>query len=125
MTYSHETPCFEMPREARGLIEASLLTLLNAAPSYGYKLLDNLSNFGFDHESIDISGIYRNLRSMEGKQLIASQWATSDQGPSKRMYEITALGQNKLKHWVTHLKNRRQQMALIIQSYETQTKENQ
>jgi len=100
-----------------GLLEACLLILLKENKSYGYNLMSELHQFGFDEKSLNISVIYRNLRSMEKRNLIVSSWAESDQGPRKRVYEITADGEQDLKNWIWMLKGRRDQITSIIDKY--------
>ncbi|MCK9443872.1 MAG: PadR family transcriptional regulator [Tissierellaceae bacterium] len=101
-----------------GLLEACLLILLKENKSYGYNLMNDLHKFGFEEDSLNISVIYRNLRSMEKRGLITSSWAESDQGPRKRVYEITADGEQDLKNWIWMLKNRKSQIETIIEKYE-------
>lgn len=101
-------------------IEASLLCLLKEEKSYGYSLMEKLEYFGFDEDSINISIIYRRLRNMEGENLVVSSWAESDQGPNKRIYEITSNGIDELDNWIKLLKDRKQRITLIINKYESQ-----
>ncbi len=99
-------------------IEAALLTLLNEEASYGYGLMESLENLGFDRDSVNSSIIYRNLRSMEKRELISSTWQESSQGPKKRTYEITPLGQEALAHWIELLNHRRKRLTAIINYYD-------
>ncbi len=98
-------------------IEAALLSLLEEEASYGYSLMEKLEIFGLDRESIDSSLVYRNLRSMEKRGLIHSDWQASTQGPRKRIYEITDLGRQSLKIWVDLLVSRKNTLESIINYY--------
>ena len=39
--------------------------------------------------NVDMAGVYRELRSMEQHDLLASDWEPSDNGPDRRVYELT------------------------------------
>ena len=101
-------------------VEACLLCLLKEEKSYGYSLMDRLMEFGFEEDSINISIIYRRLRNMENEGLVVSSWVESDQGPKKRMYDITEVGVIELGNWILLLKDRKQRITSIIEKYESQ-----
>ena len=98
-------------------IEACLLCLLKEEASYGYSLMENLSQFGFTEDEVNISIIYRNLRNMEKEKLVVSSWSESDQGPNKRIYEITDIGLGELDIWIEFLSDRKKRIDLIIDKY--------
>lgn len=100
-------------------IEACLLCLLKEAKSYGYSLMENLADFGFSQDEVNISVIYRKLRAMEKENLVVSSWSESDQGPKKRIYEITDQGMEELDDWVHFLGDRKQRITLIIDKYKS------
>ena len=81
--------------------------------------MGRLMAFGFEEDSINISIIYRRLRSMEDEGLVISSWRESDQGPKKRMYEITEEGIIELDNWILLLKDRKQRITSIIDKYES------
>lgn len=100
-------------------VDASLLCLLKEKKSYGYSLMEDLSKFGFTEDEVNISIIYRKLRSMEKENLVVSSWSESDQGPNKRTYEITDKGRQELDDWIDFLKDRINRINLIIKKYES------
>lgn len=100
-------------------LEACLLCLLGERESYGYSLMENLSEFGYIEDEVDISTIYRKLKAMEKENLVTSFWTKSEQGPKKRVYTITDLGKEKLDHWITFLKERKKRITLITNKYKT------
>lgn len=112
--------CGPRHNKAGRFVEACLLCLLKEEKSYGYSLMEKLEHFGFGEDSINISIIYRRLRNMENDNLVVSSWAESDQGPKKRMYEITDDGILELDNWILLLKDRKQRITLIIEKYESQ-----
>ena len=91
-------------------VEACLLCLLKEENSYGYSLMENLSRFGFIEDEVDISTIYRKLRTMEKDNLVISSWSESDQGPKKRIYKITDLGIEELDQWIDFLADRKNEL---------------
>jgi poly-beta-hydroxybutyrate-responsive repressor len=76
------------------MIPALLLTLSNWS-LHGYKLIQELTRFGFT--SVDQGNVYRILRQMEKDNLIKSEWDTTEGGPAKRIYSITEAGKNYLQ----------------------------
>lgn len=98
-------------------IEACLLCLLKEEASYGYSLMENLSEFGFIEGEVDMSTIYRQLRSMEKEGLVSSSWRESKEGPRKRIYTISHLGLAKLDDWVTFLGDRKKRISSIVDKY--------
>ena len=98
-------------------LQAYLLILLKEKASYGYELMDNLKQFGFKEEDVDISTIYRNLRSMEEDYLVASDWSDSELGPQKRMYTITHDGEIALSKWIERLTIRKDQLEALLDKY--------
>lgn len=110
--------CLGMHKKPDRFIEACLLCLLKEGESHGYSLIEKLGYFGIDKDTINMSVIYRNLRSMESRSLIASSWAESEQGPNKRMYSITETGKEALENWILLLKQRKERIISIIEKYE-------
>lgn len=103
-------------------LEACILTSLQEEETYGYSLLDNLIECELLHESTNISIIYRALRSMEKSGLVKSKWVESDQGPRKRLYEITSKGKEELDSLIQILKHRRRCIDQVINNYEKYNK---
>ena len=70
-----------------------LFLLASSSCSYGYELRREL---GLRGVSLDPAVLYRSLRDMESRALIASRWIRSGEGPRRRVYEITAAGRAEL-----------------------------
>ncbi len=81
--------------------------------------MERLAEFGLDEDSINISIIYRRLRNMEKDNLVVSSWSDSDQGPKKRMYQITDQGLLELDNWILLLKDRKKRITSIIEKYDS------
>ena len=75
-----------LPR--RFLRQLLFLGLSRADRSYGYELAEAVRAYGL---SIDMAGVYRELRSMEQKDLLSSAWEPSENGPDRRVYIVTPL----------------------------------
>jgi DNA-binding PadR family transcriptional regulator len=86
------------------MLEPALLVLLQQQPRHGYNLLAELESLGL--RSLHPSVIYRALRQMEGLDWICSDWDTSQsQGPPRRNYRLTDLGEKALQNWQEELSN--------------------
>jgi PadR family transcriptional regulator PadR len=78
----------------RALLPPCLLLLLAEAPGHGYELMERLKPLGFDWGGP--GPIYRELRALEGANLVASAWSTPRAGPVPRVYELTDEGRKSL-----------------------------
>ena len=119
MAENKEYFCGSIKNKTGRFIEACLLCLLKEKESYGYSLMENLSDFGFLEDEVDISTIYRQLRALEKENLVVSTWVESDLGPKKRIYNITDLGITKLDDWIIFLDDRKKRITSIICKYHT------
>jgi PadR family transcriptional regulator PadR len=96
--------------------ESALLLLLHREPAHGYTLLDQLAEFGMGE--IAPSVIYRVLRDMEDRGWVASTWDEEQtQGPPRRIYRITALGDEILAAWVGELDETREMLNRLVGAY--------
>lgn len=86
------------------LLEPMLLILLKQQPRHGYTLLSELAKRKM--RSMHPSVVYRTLRELEDLGWIQSDWeTTATQGPPRRIYRLTDLGDNALKNWREELKD--------------------
>lgn len=91
-TPKEEKVMISMPKNL--MIPVLLLSLSNWS-LHGYKLIQELTRFGFS--SIDQGNVYRTLRQLEKDDLVKSEWDTTAGGPAKRIYSITEAGQTYLR----------------------------
>jgi poly-beta-hydroxybutyrate-responsive repressor len=82
--------------EPRNFLQPCLLLLLAERADHGYELATRLRPL-HDGEG-DSGGVYRALRGLEKHGLVRSEWRTSDVGPARRTYHITAAGLALLAH---------------------------
>ncbi len=103
-------------RRAVRFLEPALLSLLHHGPAHGYTLLEKLATFGL--EELDPTVVYRALRDMEAQGLVVSNWDHEQtQGPPRRVYRLTALGDEALRHWVTDLEETQQMVDRFLSIY--------
>lgn len=110
--------CNDKPHHMERFLEVCLLLLLYDEISYGYGLIEQLESFGFSQDDLNMSTLYRTLRKMEKEELVTSQWEESDQGPKRRVYEITGKGRHELDHWSRILKVRKTRIESLLTRYE-------
>jgi poly-beta-hydroxybutyrate-responsive repressor len=109
--------CKGKPHNMERFMEICLLLLLSQQSSHGYTLAEKLTYFGFSKDELNIGSLYRTLRKMEKDNLVTSNWQAGEQGPKKRVYQITEIGENTLEQWVQVLKNRKKRISKLIYNY--------
>lgn len=108
-----ECPSGKMTR----FVEPCLLFFLSQKPSYGYELMDQLNNFGFQKTKPDPAMVYRTLRYLEKEECVLSKWDTKGTGPAKRNYEITQKGLALLHAWAEGIAMRKQVLEKFLKLY--------
>ena len=103
--------------KAERYIQASILMGLRRQPSYGYELIQNIQEFGFVEGQAPPGMIYRHLRDLEAAGLVVSSWKTDGSGPAKRMYCLTAEGEEALALWVGYMEQQAQKLTGFIRVY--------
>lgn len=103
-------------RRAVRFLEPTLLLLLHYGPRHGYTLLDELGRFGLGDS--DPSVLYRALREMEQKGWVTSSWDEREtQGPPRRVYCLTELGNEVLEWWSADLGETAQIIQYFLDTY--------
>ncbi|MBN1317251.1 MAG: helix-turn-helix transcriptional regulator [Anaerolineales bacterium] len=98
------------------MLEPILLLLLHHGPSHGYTLSEKLEEFGLDE--MNPSMIYRALRDMEENAWISSTWdAEQAQGPPRRVYHLTASGDEVLNRYTHELIKTKESIDYFLDSY--------
>jgi len=98
------------------MLEPALLLLLHYGPAHGYTLLEQLGEFGLG--DLNSSAIYRMLRDMEEKGWVTSTWDEEQaQGPPRRVYRLTALGDEVLVLWTQDLEESRKNIDYLLGAY--------
>ena len=103
-------------RRVARMLEPSLLLLLHHGPAHGYELLERLGQFGL--EGLNPSVVYRVLRDMEARGWVISTWDEErTQGPPRRVYRLTALGDEVLGLSVQDLRDTRAMIDHLLGVY--------
>lgn len=98
----HDCPC--AGRNLDKLVQPAILAVLASEDAHGYIIVQRLTEMPMFHgQKPDATGVYRYLRQMEERELVASKWDTSETGPAKRIYGITEEGRSCLARWMETL----------------------
>ncbi len=99
----------------RRFVLPALLLLLSEEPGYGYSLHKGLQDFRFGET--DRPTTYRALAQLESDRLVASS-TESGAGQSRRVYTITALGEQVLRNWMTVVKEEHDCLGRVVRRYQ-------
>ena len=105
----------DMTGTPKNFVIPVLLLYLRNWNAHGYELLQKLTQFGL--HSIDQGNLYRILRQLEKDELVSSQWDTTSKGPAKRIYSITAAGEEYLNVWANSLDNYHKMLTQFFNLY--------
>lgn len=94
---------------------AWLLLLLREGSSYGYELRRELTA---REMHVDPAVMYRTLREMESGGLISSRWMASENGPKRRVYDLTAAGREELARIATTIEQERNIQSEFLTAFE-------
>lgn len=94
---------------------AWLLLLLRDGPSYGYELRRELTA---REMHVDPAVMYRTLRDMERGGLISSRWMASENGPKRRVYDLTATGRKELVRIAGTIEQERNVQSEFLAAFE-------
>jgi len=89
--------------------------MLREWSSYGYELMEKMAAFGLN--TMNAGTFYRTLRQMEKDGMVSSSWDTSEAGPARRVYSITAAGEAYLKFWAESLDQYQKMMDAFFRLY--------
>jgi DNA-binding PadR family transcriptional regulator len=103
-------------RQVVRMLEPALLLLLHRGPAHGYTLLEQLREFGLG--DLNSSMVYRALRDMEQREWVTSTWDEEQaQGPPRRVYRLTALGDEVLGWHTQELHEARGMIDRLLGAY--------
>jgi len=104
-------------RRAVRFMGPTLLLLLHHGPAHGYTLTARLAELGLGE--LNPSVVYRSLREMEARGWVTSSWDEEQtQGPPRRVYCLTPLGDEVLKSWAQDLQGTRSMIDNLLNVYE-------
>jgi poly-beta-hydroxybutyrate-responsive repressor len=102
------------PRLNGDILATSLLAFLRVSSAYGYHLVQQLSEANLP--AFDSGTVYRTLRQLEKGGLVSSFWDTSECGPARRMYQLTAPGNLFLGTWIEALERHQAVLRRAIEA---------
>ena len=109
-------------RRAVRFVKPTLLLLLHHGSAHGYTLIEQLGEYGL--ADIDPSVIYRALRDMEERDWLVSSWEEVEtQGPPRRVYRLTQLGDELLGWWIQDLRETRDMIDHLLSAYDQHMEE--
>jgi len=90
--------------------------VLAQGEAHGYMIVQRMAEMPmYCDQKPDATGVYRFLRQMEERELVASAWDTSKAGPAKRLYRITDEGKACLQRWVATLTEYRDAIGRLLE----------
>lgn len=84
----------------KGLLSFWLLLLLDERPAYAFEMRARVENLSHGTISADDNSIYRALNRFAEIGVVSSELQPSAQGPARRYYSLTGLGQELLRCFV-------------------------
>lgn len=84
----------------KGTLEGCILKIISSAETYGYQILQQLHQYGFDDTSEGT--IYPLLLRLEKNRLIKAEYRASDLGPKRKYFTITPEGQKELEDFIAN-----------------------
>jgi poly-beta-hydroxybutyrate-responsive repressor len=98
-------------------IEPVLLFLLKKkGRSYGYELASQLREHALTDAEVEVAALYKTLRQLEQNDCVTSEWDIEGAGPARRVYSLTARGEQHLGEWITVLSQMSKAMARLIKA---------
>lgn len=104
----------------KSFLRACLLLLLHERPSHGYDLIERLKPFGFDWGGP--GPIYQHLHGLESANFVSSSLEFQLAGSPRRVYGLTARGEDELQACLGNLKNLRDRIECYVQRAEVRSK---
>ncbi len=102
-----------LPR--RFLRQLLFLALGRNDRSYGYELAEAVREHGL---AIDLAGVYRELRALEQRDLLSSEWEPSKNGPDRRVYVMTEAGREARAEAIESLRQARDHLTDALNASE-------
>lgn len=99
-------------------VEPCLLLLLAECPSHGYELIERLGASAFRTETPDPGLVYRTLRRLEEQGAVNSEWETGGAGPARRLYQLTADGEDYLMAWSQQIAQNMSQLQAFLERHD-------
>ncbi|MEG1487755.1 PadR family transcriptional regulator [Lactococcus sp.] len=90
------------PQLLKGTLDGALLLVIARHETYGYEITENLKTMGF--LAIAAGTIYPILQKLEREKFIKGEMRKSSEGPKRKYFTITELGQARLTDFLSDWK---------------------
>lgn len=81
----------------KGILEGSLLGIIEKGETYGYEMIEKLEFYGF--QMVSEGSIYPVLMRLQKEGFVHSTMKPSPSGPKRKYYTLTALGEEEYKQF--------------------------
>lgn len=81
-------------------VEVALLGLVSIRPMYGYEIGHHFDRALAPFWNVPRTQIYPKLRELDTRGLVSSRHVPQEAKPNRRVYEITAVGRERLSEWI-------------------------
>jgi PadR family transcriptional regulator PadR len=85
----------EQAQLLKGVLELAVLAVIARGETYGYEILSTLEEAGFD--GVGDASVYGTLRRLEQAGNLESKLVSSNSGPARKYYSLTATGAHQLR----------------------------
>ena len=93
----------------------AILLLLGESQSHAYQLARRLGALGF--QVPNDGGLYRALHALETEGMVRSTWESSEEGPARRTYVLTAKGARELRSSLRGIDDERRAITEMLDRY--------
>lgn len=115
--HGRDYPCTcAMGNLSRFVEPVVLLLLKKKGHSYGYDLASALQEHALTDAKIERAALYRTLRQLERNGNVVSRWDIETGGPARRIYQLTASGEEHLTEWATVLDHVSKSMTRFVKN---------
>ncbi|MFN7994514.1 MAG: PadR family transcriptional regulator [Bryobacteraceae bacterium] len=115
--HGNETPCTCAMGNLYRFVEPVLLFLLKKkGRSYGYELASELRAYALTDAEVEIAALYKTLRQLEKNGCVTSRWDVEGSGPARRVYSLTAWGEEHLGEWIAVLGHMSKAMSRFVRA---------
>lgn len=97
----------------KGTLEGCVLLVINKQEIYGYELVTKLRQLGF--LELSAGTVYPLLQKLEKNGTLTSRLHRSSEGPQRKYYRVTAVGQKKLQEFITDWQQLTTTVATVIE----------
>jgi PadR family transcriptional regulator, regulatory protein PadR len=81
----------------KGNTHTIILTLLEEQPMYGFQITSEVDRRSKGILSFRAGMLYPTLHQLEKEKLVESDWHSSNQGPRRKYYKLTAKGKKEVE----------------------------